>query len=354
MTAAVRFCRLLLLLQLAVQGCAVLGPASIKGGRASYNEAIVQTNNEQVLAMIVRMRYGEPVGLLAVSSVTANLHIQATLGSEFGIGTESNYEGNLTPLSAGLAYEENPTISYTPVQGEQYMRQLLSPIPMDLTVLLLNALGHSPQAAALLLRSINEIQNPQSAVDASSRFGQVLDVLAALTRAGNLAWTQRPAGDGIELTFSGSGEEYATQVKTLYDLLGFESPSLRDARTSLPVRAGFGRPPQPAIELRSRSLFELFGLAAAAVEVPEEHLRSGLAPAGAEPAAGPYMRIHATDHCPRGAMIAVKHHGYWYAIDGADTASKLTFRIIEALMSVRMAETIGRAPAPLLTVPVSR
>jgi hypothetical protein len=53
-------------------------------------------------------------------------------------------------------------------------------------------------------------------------------------------------------------------------------------------------------------------------------------------------------------MISVKHHGWWYSIDGTDTQSKLTFRILEALMSVRMAETVEQRAAPVLTVPVSR
>jgi hypothetical protein len=89
----------------------VLGPSSIKRGRAAYNDAIVATNNQQILGMIVNMRYGQPSGMLAVSSVTANLNIQSSVGSDIGWGPDSNYAGNLTPLSAGIAYEENPTIA---------------------------------------------------------------------------------------------------------------------------------------------------------------------------------------------------------------------------------------------------
>jgi hypothetical protein len=108
--------------------------------------------------MIVRMRYGESAGLLAVSSVTANLQIQANAGAEFGLGPDTNYQGNLVPLSAGFAYEENPTISYAPVQGEKYLRQILSPLPLDLTLLLLHALCDSPQT--LLLRTVDGVRNP--------------------------------------------------------------------------------------------------------------------------------------------------------------------------------------------------
>jgi hypothetical protein len=341
-------------------GCAILGPASINNGRSAYNEAIVTTNNEQVLAMIVRMRYGEPNGLLAVSSVTANLHIQSRVGSEFGIGSDSSFEGHLTPLSAGIAYEENPTISYAPVQGEKYLRQFLSPLPIDLTVLLFGALGNSPQVMTLLCRSINGVQNPDFLVDpsveADPRFARIVALLAELNRSGHTAWAQEPGEPAsFSLALSGDGTTYEQRLDELYGLLGLGAPRDPSAVITLPVRLGFGRPSTPAIQLRTRSLYELFGIAAAAVEVPDEHVQSGLAPRlPPVGAVGQAIRIRGSSWRPRGAMIAVDHHGWWYSIDGADAGSKLTFRILEALMSVRMAESVERSSAPILTVPVSR
>jgi hypothetical protein len=345
---------------IAVTGCAVLGPASIKNGRAAYNDAIISTNNQQVLAMIVRMRYGEPSGLLAVSSVTANLHIQTTAGSEFGIGPDSNFEGNLTPLSAGIAYEENPTISYVPVQGEKYLRQFLSPLPLDLTVLLLATLGNSPNAMTLLCKSINGIRNPDFLFDASvepdPRFARVAKLLTELNRGGHLTWAPEAGrASSFRLTLNGEGATYAQQVGELYGLLGFAAPRDLDAVITLPVFLGIGKPSQAAIQLRTRSLYDLFSIAAASVEVPEEHLQSGLAvPLPPPGAAGRNIQIRGSKRCPGGAMIAVKHHGWWYSIDGTDTESKLTFRVLEALMEVRMAEAAGQKAAPVLTVPVSR
>jgi hypothetical protein len=43
---------LLLITGLTVAGCAVAGTTAIRNGRAAYNEAMVATNNEQLLAMI--------------------------------------------------------------------------------------------------------------------------------------------------------------------------------------------------------------------------------------------------------------------------------------------------------------
>lgn len=363
MTIAASIVRLLILLvvaAVAAAGCTVLGPAAIRSGRAAYNDAIVATNNQQLLAMIVHMRYGEPSGLLAVSSVTANLSLQANAAAEFGIGPDRNYEGNLVPLSAGIAYEENPTISYTPVQGETYLRQLLSPLPIDLTVLLLGALGNSPQTATLLLRSINGIQNPGFLADGwakpDPRFARIAELLAALSRGGHSTWAQEPGeSPSFVLALSGEGEAYGQQVRDLYRLLGFVAPRQLDGVITLPIRLGVGKPAKAAMQVRTRSLYDIFSIAARCVEVPEEHIQSGLAPQ--LPAAGPVgqsIRIRSSKDRPGQAMVAVERHGWWYFIDGTDIRSKLTFRLIEALMSVRLAEAAEKRGAPVLTVPVSR
>jgi len=138
---------------------ATLGPGAIVRGRGLYNEVISDTNNQQTLELIVRARYGEPSGLLSVASVTANLRTMATTNSEFGIGPSKNFQGNIVPLSLGLAYEENPTIAYTPVQGERYAKSILSPVGLDLLVLLLG-IEHPPrQLISILVKQVNGLQN---------------------------------------------------------------------------------------------------------------------------------------------------------------------------------------------------
>jgi hypothetical protein len=342
-------------------GCAFLGPAALRGSRSAYNEAIVATNVQQVLAMIVRMRYGEPAGLLAVTSVTANLNIQGSAGAQFGIGPESNYSGNLVPLSAGFAFEENPTISYAPVQGAQYMRQLLSPLPLELTALMLRALRDSPQALTFLVRSINGIRNPDFLADPSvavdPRFARLVGLLAELDRHGQAVWAQK--GDpspSFVLAITGEGETSASRIGELYQLLGFQVPGDLGSGATLPVRLGVGRPEEPGIHFETRSLFELLNIAAGSVEVPEEHLEAGLA--HAIPPAGPAgqgIRIRRSKGRPDEAITAVRHHGWWYFIDATDTVSKLTFRIVESLISVRIADAVDHPRAtPVLTVPVSR
>jgi len=120
----------LLLVMFTISGCAGVGPRTISQGRADYNEVINKTEDEQMLLSIVKGRYGETFSLLKVSGVAANFSFGTSAGIDVGFGPSANYAGTLVPFSGGLTYEENPTISYAPVQGEMYIRQLLTPISL--------------------------------------------------------------------------------------------------------------------------------------------------------------------------------------------------------------------------------
>ncbi len=92
------------------------------------------------------------------------------------------------------------------------------------------------------------------------------------------------------------------------------------------------------------------------MDVPADHLESGMAPP--LPPRGPaaaQIHIRRSAGRPGNAMVAVEHHGWWYSIDATDGQSKETFRIVEAITTARITDTVERRSAmPVLTVPVSR
>ena len=342
-------------------GCTGVGPNVIRNGRPIYNDAIVATNNEQLLAMIVRMRYEEPAGLLSVASVTANVRVQASVGGEFGYGPEDYFSGNLVPLRAGALYEDNPTISYTPVQGQEFLRQGFSPLPLDLTVLLLNVLGGSPDVMTLLIKEINGVANPDLLGDGftpvDARFGQIVELMTSLHRLGRLLWVEKdgkPPSFALVLRSEAGGD--AAPIAELSELLGISPPPVARGLVTLPVILGIGRQGGDTVVIRTRAIFELFQIAAASVEVPDAHLESGLAPP--LPPGGPateQIRIRRSASRPGDTLVAVRHHGWWFWIDSTDARSKATFRMLEAIMTARMADATGRDQGvPVLTVPVSR
>ena len=77
----VRRVALLTLLASFAAACHVTGPRSIKTGRDNYNVAIQQTNNEQLLLNLVRLRYRDTPLFLEIASVTSNFSFDVGGGS---------------------------------------------------------------------------------------------------------------------------------------------------------------------------------------------------------------------------------------------------------------------------------
>jgi hypothetical protein len=222
---------------------ATLGPGSIVRDRDLYNEVINYTNSEQTLGMIVRTRHGDPSGLLSVVSVTANLRASATTDAQFGIGASQNFAGNLVPLAAGLAYEENPTIS------------------------------------------------PTGAVTSSCRCGSL---------------------------------------------------------------SGAARPPR--LNVQTRSVYDLLQIAAAAVEVPAEHVERGLVDPGLDGFSPPedFLTVRSSRKRSATAVLAeVQHRGWWFYIPTNDGASKFGFALLQGLMNMRLMEGAPQT-SPTLTIPVGK
>jgi len=347
---------------LALSGCgrlfgpqATLGPGSIVRGRALYNQVITETNNQQTLGMIVRARYGEPLGLLTVASVTANLRTTTTAEAQFGIGADANYRGNITPLTVDLGYEENPTIAYTPVQGERFVTSLLTPLGLDVLILLLGIERGPSRLISILVKQMNGLRNPMHGpASARAAFQRALASLARLEDAGQATWTATNGG-GFALVL----HDYAPGSRDLvYELLRSlaipESAARSGKDVILPVRLGLGSAGEPTLNLQTRSVYDLIEGAATAVEVPAEHAARGLADTTAETAFHGALRIHSSATRPLGdVLVAARHRGSWFFIAADDGPSKVAFRLLQSLIGMRLVEHTPQT-MPTLTIPVAK
>jgi hypothetical protein len=336
---------------------ATLGPGAIVRGRGLYNEVISATNNEQTLGLIVRARYGEPAGLLSVASVTANLHAAASTTAQFGIGPSSNYNGNLVPLALGFAYEENPTITYTPVQGERYAKAILSPVGLDVLVLLA-ANEHAPAQLSVLVKQVNGLRNPlYGAPEAGAGFEQSIALLEQLQRAGQATWTSTSQKtDGFALVI----HDYAGKRDVVDELLrrwGLSPALARGNRDIvLPVNVAVGHGTKSQLNVVTRSVYELVNLAASAVDVPPAHAALGLSdhPVDGVASFQRVLRIHSSADFPSTpVLVAVRHRGYWFYISADDAESKRTFQLLQVLIGMRLVEGTPQS-VPTLTIPVAK
>lgn len=415
-------CTLLLLSQvMAMQGCTLVGPASIKSGRMIYSETITATDQEQMLRAIVRDRYEESIALLSVASVTANVSATTSIGINAGFGNDSGFEGRLVPFSAGFAYEENPTISYLPVDTPAYLSQLLSPVPLDTALLILRSSSNRRLVVLSLFERINGLKNSNRRVPednikdfeqaagileyllsrdfvefvaiSSSEFGLLIQVeeivqqnekedlltLMKLLELNDLldevSWTgDLPSGriTGEEEEKKNESEEGDSSSDDEEKNKKEEDDSKKDDEGGLatvdtasvkrserrvlviPIRFS-AVADGSTLALTTFSVYDLIRISAASVDVPEEHIQSGmvrdLVP---KRVANELMHIKRSEKRPENALVATFVHGWWFYIDNNDTSSKQSFRLLSILWSAQLASANRGVAAPLLTVPVSK
>lgn len=340
-------------------GCSTVGPNAISNGRLAYNEAIIATENQQILMLAIHSRYGERSNLLAVSSVTANVSVTTRASVEVGVGNADNFAGNLVPFGAGAIYEENPTISYMPVGGEKYMRQLFSPIPIVVVAELLSRMTNPKPIYTALIWSVNGIHNPDFLAPTEvpdPRFARFVTLMDALTQAHRLHWIEEAHADNVfSIAIDRYSPGYESDVSELLNLLGLPPAPDDSEPVVIPVALALHGRRADGIGIATRSVWELAEVLSASVDVPEEDRENNVA--ATYPPLGPVgqdVRVRVSDSKPDHAYVAVEYRGHWFYIDERDQGTKAFFRIVASLLGVTIAESTapGRA-APVLTVPVN-
>jgi hypothetical protein len=256
-----------------------------------------------------------------------------------------------------LAYEENPTITYSPVQGEKYLRQLMSPIPLDILLLLVRSGTYSATYLNLIANRINGMRNPDFLdVEPDPRFQRFTELNYELYQAGSLDWVADSKTDaGYAVWISDYAPNYSGKVREYLDLLGIPMPADESKDIVLPIYLAVSGMELSGLAISTRSTFDLIQILRAAVEVPKAHADAGVAIS--YPAMGPAgnnIRIHASKDEPKRAAVAVKHRGYWFYIDETDADTKLFYLTLRAVWDVGIAAAADKKAQPVLTIPVSR
>ncbi len=213
----------------------------------------------------------------------------------------------------------------------------------------------------LLIEEINGVRNPgfveSDGAEPDPRFAEIADLLASLHRSGALVWVTDEDSQGSYNILCRSIDAPDTErIARVYELLELENPPAAGDADYLNLSMGVARYSSGSVVIRSRSLFSLFQVAAASVDVPVEDEESGIAPKS-RPGGPAVEALHNERSASRSrtAMVSVPYRGWWYSIDMADTPTKEAFRMIEAIMSARIADAAhAHNAAPVLTVPASR
>ena len=343
-------------------GCAARGPQTVPGDAFDYSAAISKSRGNQMLLNIVRARYMQVPNFLTVSSVIAGYTYQGNLGASAQTGV-GRFEESFVSGSVNMSYIERPTITYTPLQGENFSRRLMKNIPIEV----LFALGQAGWPTDVLFRIAVErfgdtqnmsfsaaavVADADAQVNKLTRYDHVVNIMKELGRAG-----------AFEVILTEIDSEERQTVRFAESL----SPELMDAATELksllglhPDRNEFyvtdrvvGRADNEIL-IQTRSMLAILSFLSLGVEVPDTDVDANRVMLTPEfllkviETRGP-MRIRVQEERPEDPFVAIQYRNQWFYIDATDHLSKRTFGTIQLLFEL-LAPSGGGA-TPLLSLP---
>jgi len=337
-------------LALALGGCSSTsyGPTTVGNDQFNYNEAIAESENEELLLNLIRLRYSETLVFLKVSSVINQYSVSGSANMTAGLRNAVSGE-NSAQAGANVRWANNPTITYLPVSGREFSQGLLTPIPPGALIELIQS-GWPvdlvlKQTTGSLNDARNEIVRPYSRRQSDPE-------LEELSRAWTLLRDQNIMGSRI-------GDVAGERADTLFfrdDVPDRFQPAVDRFREILnldpnanEISIAYGRVQASPTEIavNSESIWEIMLRIAWQFDVPPEHIDAGrTAPAFySERANGrPPIILHYSVKRPVDAFVAIKSQGHWFYISRNDQQSKQTFSFMQLLLNLAESQSQGAAP----------
>lgn len=293
------------LVLVAVPGCTVANHA-IRADFSDFNQILQTGVTQQMVLNLVRLRHREVPMILRAGTLTASYE-SSIRASPYAA---ANIDGN-GGLSIGLdyAFASKPTVTYTPVEGKDYVEQFMTEV--------------SPETFSSLVRGGWPI----------TKLGMVLIDRVTI-----------PSGEVlVGHPDAPSYAKFREFLKSLQDAQDAFTLTVQPAAAGRGAALVAGGKSYPLESFQFRSLFAALFHAAKGVRTPTS--QSG--EVGSEEAFEE-LTVLVSDKPPADALVLVPYDGHFYSIQRSDVRSKDTLALLMELSRIQ-AGPIG--PAPLVTIP---
>ncbi len=341
-----------------LKGCSGVGARAVHAGSLDYNIALQRADDRQMLLNLVRLRYRDRPYFLEVSSLATQFSISSTFGAIGAFGSPELEQDLLA--SSGLGVEEQPTVSYQPLQGEEFAQRLLSPIELQTIVLLANSGWSIERILRLSVQRMNGLPNAPTATGPTpqmepeyKRFMEAARYFRELQQQDQMSlYIDRRDGQAY-LAVNSRGRE-SRAYKELVDLL-----DLSPGRAHYLLTTGAASADGKSIGLELRSLIGIMSFVSQAVDAPAGDALAGLVTTTTSKDGTAFdwgavsdslVAISSQPGQPKSAAVAVQYRGSWFYIDDSDLDSKSSFSLLGQLFALRVGK--GSGPTPTLTLPI--
>jgi len=334
-------------------GCGTIGSRTVPRDQFDYAAAISDSWKRQMLLNLVKLRYNDAPTFLEVSSIIAQYSLEASLTA--GVAWNAILPVDSESLGAAGRYTDRPTITYSPLRGEQFTRDLMTPIPPASLCSIVQAGWPVDRVFLTCVQSVNGLDNGTSMMALSRQgnpdFYRLIAALRRIQQAGGVSIrVQKKDNQTATLMVLGSGVDGSIKddINLVRNLLGI-SPGANEYEL---VYGRLATKPNE-VAILSRSMLQILLEIATGVDVPQADLDEGrvmpvLVQTAAEQAV-PNIRIRSASRAPDDAFVSVKYRGHRFWIDDRDPRSKGMLSFLMILFS--LTETGGPSKAPLVTIP---
>ena len=352
-------------------GCHVPARYAMRGagGRTSYNSTIQQTDNEQMLLNLVRLRYCDTPFFLDVSGVTTQFSQKGKIAPLWSIPGFD--EKNPFKLGTDYEWQNQPTIQYSPLQGSSFAKQLLQPIDLRTLQRIIYSGWNIGRVFKVAVQNIDNIPNGRGTAGPApemepeyKRFQEVSELLGDFQRKGELLMgvhqtkvgkdPKSPLGccQSVQITFP-AGTEESDRLATLLE-------GAKTERDNYYINLPVGFTKEQEIGILPRSILGCMYYLSLSIDVPEEHwccnavLKTHTQDGKYfdwSNVVGSLMRIHSSTKYPTNAFVATRYRDYWFYISNYDVTSKRTFSLLMQLYNLQQGD-VDKSQPPVLTIPI--
>ena len=339
---------------LALAGCSHLGPKTITQDRFDYSSAVAESWKQQTLLNIVKLRYLDLPVFLDVGQIVAGYSVETSGNIGGQISSANAIQGNSLLLGAQGRFTDRPTITYTPLTGDRFVRGLMEPIPPQSIFYMIQSGYAADFVLGLGVDAMNGLRNQGLSMGgqrpADPEFIRVVTLLRELQLSGAVGLRVEKATNGLPATVvffrkENLEPEIQKQIAEVKQLLRMEPGEQRFRLLYSPVR---GEPGELAVQ--SRSVLQILLALASFVEVPLAQVKEQRVWPAMETAADQWpIRVKFSKSKPADAYAAIAYRGGWYWIEDTDLKSKRAFGFIMFLFT--LADTGTGGNLPVLTIP---
>jgi len=344
---------LVLIALLATMACkSSIGVKTVPRDQFDYAEALRDAWKEQMLLNLVGLRYAEAPMFLKVTSVINQYSFEGAIAAA-APGYDQEAVVN-PPLQIAGKYADKPTITYLPLSGAEFTRSVLTPIPPQSIMSLIQAGWRVDLLFRLTVRAVNGVAHGGAGgtSEEDERFYELVSLLTEIQNSGGLSFRveQRGEDDVAIVRIETEDEKRQDQLRQrISEILGLD-PLAEE------YRLVFGRQStaRDEIAMLTRSILEMLAGLANWIDVPPEHVTSGRVQprpsteAMEEYGFEPMIAVHSSTQRPDDVFVAVRYGGLWFWIDHDDFASKRTLGFMQLMFS--LAESSGGQKEPVVTV----